>query len=410
MNQTVSRRTDLTFKHNLALGRHGWLRLTPAYSVKLVQETLKSLRGLDVVLDPFSGTGTTGLVCAEHGIACDLVELNPFLVWLAKVKTRTYTTAELDVASRLAQAAATEARRNAERENAWIPPLNAIERWWSPEKLAVLASLFQGLRKRRDESGNRHPLNLCLVAFCRTAIDWSNAAFNHQSMSFKEEQPSLFVQAERDLVLDYFLSQTHQVLNSAKKPISGKLTVYRGDSRNISDVVKGSCYDCVITSPPYPNRISYIREVRPYMYWLGYLKEAREAGDLDWEAIGGTWGVATSRLAAWVPNGVTIRHEGFEDIILRIAKRSLLLSNYVHKYFEDMATHLANLRRVLTPNAKLFYIVGNSKFYDTVVPVEQIYCSLMRQFGFRQTESLLLRKRSSKKELYEFVVSAEWRG
>lgn len=33
---------DLTFKLNRHYGRHGWLRLTPAYSVKLVSEILKA--------------------------------------------------------------------------------------------------------------------------------------------------------------------------------------------------------------------------------------------------------------------------------------------------------------------------------------------------------------------------------
>ena len=44
--------------------------------------------------------------------------------------------------------------------------------------------------------------------------------------------------------------------------------------------------------------MSYIRELRPYMYWLGILENARDTGELDWSAIGGTWGVATSRLAS----------------------------------------------------------------------------------------------------------------
>jgi hypothetical protein len=63
---------------------------------------------------------------------------------------------------------------------------------------------------------------------------------------------------------------------------------------------------------------------------------------------------------------------------------------------------------VLSPGAKVFYIVGNSKFYDTLVPVEQIYASLLTQCGFRNATSEILRKRNSKKELFEFVVSADW--
>ena len=154
--------------------------------------------------------------------------------------------------------------------------------------------------------------------------------------------------------------------------------------------------------------MSYIRELRPYMYWLGYLNEAREAGDMDWEAIGGTWGIATSRLAQWTPNGAAIAHDGFEDIIRHIRQESPLLANYVHKYFSDVSTHFAHLTHLLAPGAKVFYIVGNSKFYDTLVSVEEIYASLMRQHGLSNIRSEPLRKRNSKKELYEFVVAGEW--
>jgi hypothetical protein len=76
----------------------------------------------------------------------------------------------------------------------------------------------------------------------------------------------------------------------------------------------------------------------------------------------------------------------------------------------DIAEHLTSLSRVLAPGAKVFYIVGNSKFYETVVPVEKIYESLLVQCGFKNARSELLRKRNSKKELYEFVVSGEWGG
>jgi hypothetical protein len=37
----IEKRADYTFKYNTSLGRHGWLRLTPAYSVKLVREIIK---------------------------------------------------------------------------------------------------------------------------------------------------------------------------------------------------------------------------------------------------------------------------------------------------------------------------------------------------------------------------------
>ena len=45
---------------------------------------------------------------------------------------------------------------------------------------------------------------------------------------------------------------------------------------------------------------------------------------------------------------------------------------------------------------------------DTLVPVEQIYASLLTQCGFHNAASKVLRKRNSKKELFEFGVPADW--
>jgi len=39
----VAKRSDYTFKYNKKLGRHGWLHLTPAYSVKLVTEIIDNI-------------------------------------------------------------------------------------------------------------------------------------------------------------------------------------------------------------------------------------------------------------------------------------------------------------------------------------------------------------------------------
>jgi hypothetical protein len=56
--QPTARRAELTFKRNVANGRHGWLRLTSAYSLKIVEDILARHGGRLRVLDPFSLTHT----------------------------------------------------------------------------------------------------------------------------------------------------------------------------------------------------------------------------------------------------------------------------------------------------------------------------------------------------------------
>src|SRR5947209_3433620 len=95
--QTIGLLNHLTHKGNLKHTRYGWLRLTPAYSVHLVSDLLNEHQeNYPTVLDPFCGTGTTALVCAERGITCDTTEINPFLIWLTQAKTRPYETKDIE--------------------------------------------------------------------------------------------------------------------------------------------------------------------------------------------------------------------------------------------------------------------------------------------------------------------------
>ena len=401
----AKQRADLTFKYNLKQGRHGWLRLTPAYSIKIVRQILEKHRGITYVLDPFSGTGTTGLVCAENNTRCDLIDINPFLVWFARVKTSNYEIEHLQEVQRGLDDICEYVVHYDGTTGLWFPPIHNITRWWSMSRLAILGKIYQALD--RQSTLSPPATDLLKVAFCSLIINWSNAAFNHQSMSFKETLTGqLTFLDEEQQILDQFSETVQRLIAVARIPLRGRVKVIQADSRNIPFPVE-STYDCVITSPPYPNRMSYIRELRPYMYWLGYLKNGREAGELDWQAIGGTWGIATSRLQTWQPSGGRLPYSGFDKIIAEISEQSPSLASYVHKYFEDMLMHIKSLYLVLSSGAKVFYVVGNSRFYDTLVPTERICANFLEACGFADTNVQLIRKRNSKKELFEFIVSAK---
>jgi len=170
--------------------------------------------------------------------------------------------------------------------------------------------------------------------------------------------------------------------------------------------------DLVITSPPYANRMSYVRELRPYMYWLGFLASGRAAGELDWTAIGGTWGIATSRLADWTRDARRFDDAALDAAVARIAAHDArsgpLLANYVTKYADDVWRHLQSLRAVLSPGAAVHYVVGNSTFYGVLLPVERLYVTMLERLGFTGVACRPIRKRNSKKALVEFDVSARW--
>lgn len=401
----LRQRADYTHKHNLKTGRHGWLRLTPAYSVKVVEELIDKYDRPMRIFDPFCGTATTALSAAYHGHEGVTIDINPFLVWLGQAKTAYYSP-EAVAATAHASTRALELIRKGLAVPVTCPPIHNIERWWSPLALSFLCVLKGAIEQ--VTSGETSQRALLLIAFCRTLIKLSNAAFNHQSMSFKD--PGQFsLNLDIDMPALYAEEVQFVLMGAADNP-EGSAEVILGDSRN-SPTLEG-LFDRVITSPPYANRMSYIRELRPYMYWLGFLTSGRDAGELDWSAIGGTWGVATSRLIDWQTqsNGCTsnLLAMALDRIAHQDNKNGALLANYVAKYFDDMKSHFHALVSVLAPAAEIHYIVGNSTFYGVLLPVEQIYAQILQELGFINIECREIRKRNSKKELIEFDVTATW--
>ncbi|HEY4487810.1 MAG TPA: DNA methyltransferase, partial [Candidatus Paceibacterota bacterium] len=198
-----------------------------------------------------------------------------------------------------------------------------------------------------------------------------------------------------------------RIIDSAKMPLAGSVEVFQADSRRMDISRK---VDIVITSPPYVNRMSYIRELRPYMYWLKFINEAKEAGELDWKAIGGTWGTATSKLNNWSDERKLPIQE-IKTITEKIAqgdsKNGRLLGNYVMKYFYDMWEHFLALHETVNNGGSIVYIIGNSSFYGNVVPAEKWYGELMAHAGFKEVQIETIRKRNSNKALYEFAVRAK---
>jgi DNA modification methylase len=398
----IKQNSQYTFKYNTTLGRHGWLRLTPAYSVRLVNDILSVHKGRDLlVLDPFSGTGTTGIVAGQNGYDALLCDINPFLVWFAKAKAHNYTFAEVEsarvtVADIISRMNAFIGKKN------WTPNIFNIQRWWNTQTLNILAALHASIAETIGEPQTSNEFSLIWIAFCRLVIETSSAAFNHVSMSFNSETKEY----DQTNIVSIFDNIATTILNSAEGKISGNISVVNIDSRLLEGL---SNIDLVITSPPYPNRISYIRELRPYMYWLKFITTSCDSGDIDWESIGGTWGSATSKLLTWNPT-TDVNSNLLKRTVKTIAgtaeKNSRLMSIYVHKYFYDMYEHTKRLYSILNKNAQVYYIVGNSYFFNVPVDSAVLFQEMFEANGFSNVQSRIIRKRNCKKALYEYCISA----
>ena len=335
------------------------------------------------------------------------VEINPFLQWFGRAKLRFYSPAD---AARTIQLGARilDLMARGEAPPAPPPPIRNIHRWWDDEPLAFLRTLFAAFNRVAPDS--RDPArDLLLVAFCRVMIGMSKAAFNHQSVSFRESDPArLFAAPEAKAAANEFRRDLHRVADEAVRDNpAAPARLVGGDSRHL-DKLLNEKFDLLITSPPYANRMSYIRELRPHMYWLGYLRgvgRSRRPGLAGhWRHLGGGH-QPTGRMAS-VHAGSHPIEKNRRDRFRRIRQ----------KRRADGQLHLEVFpRRPRAFDFRVFRVESGRgsalhywqfHFYGVNLPTEEIYADLMEQAGFRQVEIRVIRKRNSKKGLREYDVIA----
>ncbi len=399
----------VTFQGKLGLPIHRWYRLTPSFSPDLAWDIAKhfQLSGDDDVLDPFSGVGTVPLCMKYRGIPACSVELNPYLHFVGTIKTRDYDDIDTIAATfdsfmetfRQSLLTMGDADDFLIEHAVDIPRISHPERWWSSGNLAQLVCLRRFLQRFEAEPRHRDLLKMGVLGIL---VPVSNAKHNHVSLTFAEHPlPRVNVADVLETKLNDIVFDLRSV---AKKPRS-KIVVYAGNSKQLSEVLPASRkMSAVITSPPYPNRFSYARETRPHLFFFDFIRDAAAVGELETDAIGGTWGKATSVLAKGIEPANEVVRRLLSPYLSQVDDNGQLMASYVTKYFNDMYIHAEQVAKVCRDRCQLAYVIGNSKFYEQPLPSDEILAGLFSHFGFELDRIDRMRKRQSKTGLYEAVV------
>lgn len=239
-----------------------------SYPARLHPDTARGLiesmsKPGDVVLDPFSGSGTVLVEAALAGRKAQGVDVNPLSVLLARVKC---TKASLELREAILAAANHVAEEADERRVERAGPSQQYspqDRSWFD--IHVLLEL-DGLRLAIQKLGDPHvrlPLELVfssvLTKVSRRAGDTARREMNKRLASgftirhFVERAEEL---VERMSEFDYLCQTTPQV------------RVDEGDARQLKSVKNESC-DLVVTSPPYPGVFDYLDHHELRLRWLG---------------------------------------------------------------------------------------------------------------------------------------------
>ena len=399
-----------TFKAGLAAKIHRWFRLTPSFGPDLVCEMLNKLdcKNGNVVLDPFSGASTTLIESALQGYDSYGFEINPFLHWVGTVSLRwNIDKNELtDTLNGIVNKFEEDSLRinfdNLADNNLEIPKIHNPLRWWRKDVLTSLLILKNAIK---TQSGNKDVQEFFLLALAGVLIpDLTNVTLGRLQLHFiiRDDDfiDTINIFKKHALTMIKDVSDVQQLENI------GDAKLFNIDSLN-PNIDNFKPINCVITSPPYPNRYSYVWNTRPYLYFFDFFNSPKQASELDKSTIGGTWGTATSVLSKGI---VSPEFQFLEEIVVPVTEQirieDNLMANYVIKYFNLLAAQIHAMEKLPQNNLRCAYVVGNSRVKGVYVETDVILAKIFSELGYRIESVERIRKRHSGKDLHESIVYA----
>jgi DNA modification methylase len=420
-------------------GVHEWYRFVLSFPPHLVRDYLGRFE-LDpnhCVLDPFCGTGTTLVECKKLGIPSIGIEANAMAHFACRVKLDWSARSKelISTAEDIGDRVLAKMRRDGlpdelgplfERATSHnghsirgLKTLNAeqhrllLANSISPLPLHRTLVLLDTIEKYAPERVRDH---LCL-ALAKTVV------FSISNLHFGPEVGVTTPKSDASVVKPW-LEEVHQMsddLSEVRKRQSARSEVYHGDAREIARWLQPSSIDAVITSPPYPNEKDYTRTTRLESVLLGFLRDKASLRQLK-------QGLLRSNTRnvykhddddRWIADHPEIRRiaQAIEKRRIELGKTSgfeRLYHRVTKLYFGGMARHLAALRPLLRPGAKLAYVVGDQASYLRVmIRTGDLLADIAKSLGYRVLSIDLFRTRlatATRAQLREEVVCLVWNG
>ncbi len=411
---------------------HDWYRFVLSFPPHLVRDYVEHF-GLDerhVILDPFCGTGTTLVEAQLRGVPGAGIEANPFARFASSVKLNWGIDPDAFAAGarKIAEAARSTLRSqgidddlpvNADLGDLHLralPPESAkllLKNSISPLPLHKALILLECINFHRTQPYFEH----AILALAKTLV------FSISNLHFGPEVGVGKLRTDVPVVSTW-LSEVRKISRDLSL-VSGKTfpvsTVHLGDARQVTTIIEPESIDAIITSPPYPNEKDYTRTTRLESVILGFVSDMPELrsfkktfvrsntrgvykGDDDHKWIAGYSKIQEISASIERRRKELGKTSGFEKQYAKV----------VGLYFGGMARHLAELRQVLRPGAKLAYVVGDQASYLRVmIRTGQLLAEIAEDLGYELKGIDLFRERlatATKQRLREEVVVLQWPG
>lgn len=410
----------VTFQKNKeGIPIHNWYKYTQGFSADLIEYLLDEMgikRNKETkVFDPFVGSGTTLLSCKYLGIHSFGVDISPLMTWIANIKIQNWKVNELeDLLNDLSKA------QIAPISDPTLLFNDYLKKAYEPEILNQIVGWRKWIDNLQTSDLNKDFLLLGLISILED-ISLIRKHGSHYRYLNKTENVGVSklniktISSDTDIKPILLKKLTRMVSDIKELNLSTEVTCRAYNMNSRFNVPRDEKANVVITSPPYLNRNNYLSQQKAELSILGLLKSESDYKELVKKSY-------RSHVEAELDKEAKCSIPEVNKIIEKIDlsdNNNPKIPNMVAGYFEDLKSTLMNIRTLLEPEAKLAFVVGNSRWGGVVVPVDHLLGLIAERLGYNVEKILVARykgnspqqmKKYGKIPVRESVVILSWKG
>lgn len=373
------------FTDNLKKPRHRWYEFKEGYSDAFVSRAIKHYKDTSnsvpsLIVDPFSGSGTTPLVGIQNGYNALAFEVNPFMAFISSTKTKPYpeNTRLLDEELEAILGSGPIELKNELEGFSTFSPTGENEKWLFNR--SVLRG-FEAIKYNISNCSSDAHRDFFTLALYAAIMECCNAKRDGKCLRYKKswqtfgysslELRESFTRFSRVIIDDLVLAPIE----------NGQAKIINKDSRVGLKEVENNVASVITFSPPYLNSFDYSDVYRPELFLGGFVNSNEQLRSLRAKTLRShvqySWNDNSPCSSAWVA-----------DIVAKVENRENYLWNknipsMIHNYFSDMQEVLRECYRVASSGAIMWFIVSTSAYGGIEIPVDLILADIATKCGWQ---------------------------
>ncbi|QUJ68260.1 hypothetical protein KDD30_03730 [Photobacterium sp. GJ3] len=369
-------------------GVHSWHPYYAGYSEAFVESVLleekTKAKKINLVLDPWVGSGTTGVVCQKNEVDCIGVDINFAMATFAASKSSL-------IIEELKNNGPEHIKNIMSRASLSRKPLDIshlIE--FCTESHAIKIARIQESINQEFEKNKVYSTGIVepVISFFKSVLLITNREIlGYQSGS----NPTWFKNSSHNKgcnfskIKDTYSNNFNKMLQDLCRTFGNAKSNFEvkfGSSQSLP--VQSESIDLIITSPPYLTRIDYAVSTKVELLTL---TNSQFYFDTRKDTIGTTMIVSQSKEAK--PEWGKLCENSLNSIRNHYSYSSedYYIKNKV-QYFESTYKSLNEIYRVLNKKSSAYLVIQNSYYKEIDIPLPDIYKEMALNIGFRLVETV----------------------